>query len=92
MLPWDGDSFETMVTERHPRKPTPIFIRYADHFVVLHKTEEVTKQAHTLPGEWLRPMGLELHPDKTRIVNARSGLVPIPRVLNHSFISGNGAR
>jgi len=43
------------------------FIRYADDFVVLHEDITVVKRCQELISEWLKGMGLELKPSKTRI-------------------------
>lgn len=42
-------------------------IRYADDFVVLHDDLEVIKQSQVILSEWLKEIGLELKPSKTRI-------------------------
>ena len=47
--------------------PTPNLIRYADDFVVLHKDIKVVKQCKSLIETWLKDIGLELKPEKTRI-------------------------
>lgn len=47
--------------------PTPNLIRYADDFVVLHKDIEIVKQCKSLIETWLKDIGLELKPEKTRI-------------------------
>jgi RNA-directed DNA polymerase len=46
-----------------------LFVRYADDFAVLHPDEKIINQAKTLIIEFIRNMGLELHPDKTRITH-----------------------
>jgi RNA-directed DNA polymerase len=46
---------------------TPNVIRYADDFVVLHRDEAVVRECQELIAAWLRGMGLELKPSKTRI-------------------------
>jgi RNA-directed DNA polymerase len=54
-------------------------IRYADDFVVLHEKEGVVREAQEVIAEWLKQMGLELKPSKTRVghtlheVGGRSG-------------------
>jgi RNA-directed DNA polymerase len=45
----------------------PIVVRYADDFVVMHRDREVVQQCQAVAQEWLRGMGLELKPSKTRI-------------------------
>lgn len=42
-------------------------IRFADDFVVLHEDLEVVKQCQIIISEWLKELGLELKPSKTRI-------------------------
>lgn len=46
---------------------TPNVIRYADDFLVLHSDVEVIKQCKFLIETWLKDIGLELKPEKTRI-------------------------
>ncbi|HET7486332.1 MAG TPA: group II intron reverse transcriptase/maturase [Acidimicrobiales bacterium] len=48
-------------------------IRFADDFVVLCPTRERAQRAQDLAGATLAPLGLRLHPDKTRIVDIRHG-------------------
>ncbi len=48
-------------------------IRFADDFVVLCPTMERAERARDLAGATLAPLGLHLHPDKTRIVDIRHG-------------------
>jgi RNA-directed DNA polymerase len=50
----------------------PKIIRYADDFVVLSNRPEVTLEAHKRIQEWLKPVGLELKPEKTRFCNTLS--------------------
>lgn len=47
----------------------PAVIRYADDFVVLHRDREVIERAQEVVEQWLRGMGLEMKPSKTRIVH-----------------------
>jgi RNA-directed DNA polymerase len=48
-------------------------VRYADDFVVLCSTRSQAEQAGRLAREVLGELGLELHPDKTRVVDLREG-------------------
>jgi len=48
-------------------------VRYADDFVVLCRTEREAKAALRVAGEILADLGLELHPDKTKVVDLRQG-------------------
>jgi RNA-directed DNA polymerase len=45
-------------------------IRYADDFIVLHERLDVVKKAKEITEEWLKEIGLELKPSKTRIVHS----------------------
>jgi RNA-directed DNA polymerase len=65
---------EELVHQRFPRRqvngtasPPPTLIRYADDLVVLHEDETVVRGCQAVIAEWLRGMGLELKPSKTRI-------------------------
>ena len=48
-------------------------VRYADDFVVICRSEAEARAAQQLAGEVLAGLGLELHPDKTRVVDLREG-------------------
>jgi RNA-directed DNA polymerase len=48
-------------------------VRYADDAVILCRTQAEAEAALALVGEILAGLGLELHPDKTRIVDLRDG-------------------
>ena len=44
-------------------------IRYADDFVILHKDLTVVQRCREIIAEWLKDMGLELKPSKTRLTH-----------------------
>ena len=48
-------------------------VRYADDFVVICRSEAEAHAAQQLAGEVLAGLGLELHPDKTKVVDLREG-------------------
>ena len=48
-------------------------VRYADDFVILCRSRPEAEAALSLVRELLGGLGLELHPDKTRIVDLRDG-------------------
>ena len=48
-------------------------IRYADDFVIIHKSKEVVEKAKTFLDTWLANMGLELKPEKTLLVSSKTG-------------------
>jgi RNA-directed DNA polymerase len=69
---------EELVRQRFPRRrrvvggvivdnPAAALVRYADDFVVLHADEAVVRESQAAIAEWLKPMGLELKPSKTRV-------------------------
>jgi RNA-directed DNA polymerase len=48
-------------------------VRYADDFVVICRSEAEARAAQQLAGEVLAGVGLELHPEKTKVVDLREG-------------------
>jgi len=57
----------------HKRKVHPCLIRYADDFVILHESEEFVILLRQKADEWLKVMGLELKPSKTRVCHISEG-------------------
>lgn len=47
----------------------PEVIRYADDFLILHRDLSVIQECKRITEEWLKVMGLELKPSKTRIAH-----------------------
>jgi len=47
----------------------PQIVRYADDFVILHRDRKVIGKAQEIAAKWLKQMGLEMKPSKTRIVH-----------------------
>lgn len=45
------------------------FVRYADDFLLIHKDLAVVQRCRELISEWLKDIGLELKPSKTRIAH-----------------------
>ncbi len=54
-------------------KGTGQLVRYADDFVVLCKSQDQARKAHNGAIAIMNDLGLELHPDKTKVVNLRRG-------------------
>ena len=52
----------------------PILVRYADDFVILHKDLSVIEQCQQSIADWLKEIGLELSPEKTRIAHTRNSI------------------
>lgn len=49
------------------------YVRYADDFIICARTQEGIETGRKIIEEWLTPRGLELHPEKTRIVHIDDG-------------------
>lgn len=47
----------------------PVVVRYADDFVVLHEDRAAIERARDTATAWLRQIGLELKPSKTRVAH-----------------------
>jgi RNA-directed DNA polymerase len=71
---------EERIRKEFPRRDTTIngkrvaynaaqLIRYADDFVILHEDITVVQRCREIISEWLKDMGLELKPSKTRLVH-----------------------
>ena len=66
------DGMSSLVSSLFPMKTSnnknyATLIRYADDFVVISPQLEVIQQCQVAIEEWLKPVGLELKPAKTRI-------------------------
>jgi RNA-directed DNA polymerase len=57
---------ETLFPKKNNRNQA-VLIRYADDFVVISPSLEIIEQCQTAISEWLKPIGLELKPEKTRV-------------------------
>jgi RNA-directed DNA polymerase len=54
------------------------YVRYADDFVLMHPDKKVLEQLKEVTQDFLKPIGLELHPTKTRIVHTLEGTEESP--------------
>ena len=52
---------------RRANRQSTTYVRYADDFVIMHPDLATLKGIQQVVEEFLKPMGLELHPQKTRI-------------------------
>ncbi len=59
--------------EQVRRRGLGLLVRYADDFVIMARSASQAQAALREAGEILWSMGLELHPDKTRVVDLREG-------------------
>lgn len=54
---------------RRANRQTTTYVRYADDFVVMHPDRETLENLVEVIKDFLQPIGLKLHPTKTRIVH-----------------------
>jgi CRISPR-associated protein Cas1 len=73
------DDFDEIVTATGLK-----LVRYADDFVVMSRSQKRIVEAKEEVSELMSGMGLQLHPDKTRIVDFDHGF----RFLGHVFAGG----
>jgi RNA-directed DNA polymerase len=60
---------ETFKGNKRDNKTALSLIRYADDFVILHEDISVVQRCKGIISEWLKDMGLELKPSKTRLAH-----------------------
>jgi len=60
---------ETWFHKKGASFETPQVVRYADDFVILHEDITVVQRCKEIISEWLKGMGLELKPSKTRLAH-----------------------
>jgi RNA-directed DNA polymerase len=60
---------ETLKGAKRDNKFALSLIRYADDFVILHEEITVVQRCQIIISEWLKDMGLELKPSKTRLTH-----------------------
>jgi RNA-directed DNA polymerase len=59
------------VLKRSAKKSQRCVIRYANDLIILHPEVEVIQECKTLMEDWLKPIGFELKPSKTRICHTK---------------------
>jgi RNA-directed DNA polymerase len=60
---------ETLKGQKRSNREALSLIRYADDFVIIHKDLNVVKKCQEIIANWLRDMGLELKPSKTKLTH-----------------------
>ncbi|MEC4815130.1 MAG: reverse transcriptase domain-containing protein [Scytonema sp. PMC 1069.18] len=60
---------QTLKGNKSKNKIALSLIRYADDFVILHEDVSVVQRCQVIISEWLKDMGLELKPSKTRLTH-----------------------
>ena len=63
------NSRETWFHKKGTDFNTPNIIRYADDFVIMHEDKSVIEGCREIISEWLKDIGLELKPEKTRLTH-----------------------
>ncbi|NEO77558.1 group II intron reverse transcriptase/maturase [Moorena sp. SIO4G3] len=64
---------ETLPGNKRRNKTALSLIRYADDFVIMHKSKEVVEECQRIIIKWLEEIGLELKSTKTRLVHTSNG-------------------
>jgi len=77
---------ETALQQAIKGNPRPMLIRYADDLVVLHKDLMVVQDSQKFLSEWLKDMGLEMKPSKTKITHT---LTPYEEQVGFDFLGYN---
>ncbi len=91
------DGMARLIETLFPKKGSKtqaVLIRYADDFVVISPSLEIIEQCKTVISEWLKPIGLELKPEKTRVItkqkcrdhNHRSGKITLDRMATGKIV------
>lgn len=63
------DYINTLGGHRPNNRQALTFVRYADDFVLMYPDKEIIENLRHVVQEFLMPIGLQLHPIKTRIVH-----------------------
>lgn len=74
---------EALAGIKRTTRDKPRMVRYADDLVVLHSTLEMIFEVKTRVNDWLKDMGLELKPSKTRITHT---LMPYEGNVGFEFL------
>jgi RNA-directed DNA polymerase len=65
---------ETLKGHKTNNRKALSLIRYADDFVIIHEDLNVVKKCQEIIANWLRDMGLELKPSKTKLTHTLNEL------------------
>src|SRR6266571_273749 len=74
---------EQVISTYHKGQEKALLVRYADDFVLFHSEKEVLDQAARGITEWLKDMGLELKPSKTKVTHT---LTPLDGNVGFDFL------
>ncbi len=59
------------------RLKTKYYLRYVDDFVILHDNLKILEEYKEKIEEYLKNLGLELHPDKSKILTLKAGVTAL---------------
>ena len=80
---------ENAINKRWPdKKNRPKIVRYADDLVAIHISLAVVTECQEVISEWIADIGLQIHPEKTRIVhtlNEHDGQLPGSYSMAYTF-------
>ncbi len=74
---------EQVIAAYHKGQEKALLVRYADDFVLFHSDKAILEQAAARLTEWLRDMGLELKPSKTKVTHT---LTPLDGNVGFDFL------
>ena len=74
---------EQVTSTYHTGQEKALLVRYADDFVLFHSEKEVLDQAARGITQWLKDMGLELKPSKTKVTHT---LTPLDGNVGFDFV------
>jgi RNA-directed DNA polymerase len=72
------DYINTLGGHRPNNRQALTYVRYADDLVLMHPDENVIRNCKKVVDNFLQPIGLKLHPEKTRIVHTKEKKYGIP--------------
>ncbi|OLT63433.1 group II intron reverse transcriptase/maturase [Moorena bouillonii] len=64
---------ETLKGSKKANRQALTLVRYADDFVIMHPSKTVVEESQAIISEWLKGIGLELKPSKTKITHTLEG-------------------
>ncbi len=62
------------IRSKRDKKSSLSIIRYADDFVIIHREMEIIREAEEETKKWLKEIGLEIRPEKTRTCHSLKSL------------------
>ena len=74
---------EAITNVSRTSRDKPLLVRYADDLVVFHSRLETIVEVKTRVEHWLRDMGLELKPSKTKVTHT---LTPLDGNVGFDFV------